>query len=295
MLRGRWLFLIALFTLTIFTSNSFAAEKLNVIFLAGEGWFGKDGYRYSLLDLALSRSGQSYQIKVEDTALPQERRSRIIEKSPKPYIMDMGTSPAREQRLRAIYLPVFLGIGSGYRLVFNRKGLQEKLRLVRNINDLKKYTFGQGSHWSDIPILEGAGLKVISVAQKKLLWRMTEAGRFDLFPRGMFEIFEEHKNFKKQLPNLVINVHLLISYSFAIYFFVNKANENLATAVEAGMRKAYFSGEIQNLLMRKIGKELEGVLKTLNQRLHIKLPPHNISSRTLETIQRYTFDFARIN
>jgi hypothetical protein len=98
-----------------------AADRTDVIFLAGEGWFEKEGYRYSLSDLALSKPGKPYKITIEDHKISQERRSRIIKKSSLPYIMNMGTNPQREKELRAIYFPMFLGAGSGYRLLSIRK------------------------------------------------------------------------------------------------------------------------------------------------------------------------------
>ncbi len=280
--------------LVLFTTaggpNALGSGRIEVLFLAGEGWFGKEGYRYSLLDLALSKSGRPYTITVLDEGIPQVRRSRMIQKSSRPYIMNMGTSPEREKHLRAIYFPMFLGIGSGYRLMFTRRELVERLRTVRNIEDLRKFTIGQGRHWTDVAILENAGFNVQQVSEKKLLWKMTARGRFDLFPRGIFEIYEEYENFKNALPDLVIDEHVLITYPFAIYFFVNKKNEDLALTIEAGLRAAYDSGEIQDLLLRKSGRGVKAALQNLHRRVRIDLPAYNITKKSLGTLRRFNFD-----
>ncbi|MBT7757527.1 MAG: hypothetical protein HN732_09390, partial [Rhodospirillaceae bacterium] len=246
------------------------------------------------LDLALAKSGRSYSLTVADDNLPQKRRSAIMEKSSQPYIMIMGTNPKLETQHRAIYFPIYLGIGSGYRLFLARKDLQDRLRAVRNLKDLQNFSIVQGMHWSDVAILRNAGLEIQEVARKSLLWKMTEIGRYDLFPRGMFEIFEEHANYKKQLPNLIVDDHLLITYPFAIYYFVNKDNDELAAAIEAGLRAAYHGGELQDLLFKTIGPNVKKALKEIKNRVRIDLPAHNISPQTLEVIKKYPFDFSRI-
>jgi len=83
---------------------------------------------------------------------------------------------------------------------------------------------------------------------------MTALRRFDLFSRSIFEIFEEYEHYKKERPNLIVDDHLLITYPFAIYLFANKLNAELASTIEAGLRTAYKSGEIQELLLKKLGK-----------------------------------------
>lgn len=120
---------------------------------------------------------------------------------------------------------------------------------------------------------------------------MTALRRFDLFSRSIFEIFEEYEHYKKERPNLIVDDHLLITYPFAIYLFANKLNAELASTIEAGLRTAYKSGEIQELLLKKLGKKPRAVLKNLNKRVRIDLPPFNISMKTLEATKQFTFNF----
>ncbi len=292
--RPYCIYLILLVTFCFGIPGAEAAGKLKVIFLAGESWFGKEGYRYSLLELALAKSGRAHEISIVDERAPQKRRSEIMRHSAKPYVMIMGTNPGLEKQHRAVYFPIYLGIGSGYRLMLTRKELQEEIRSIRDLKDLQRFSVGQGMHWSDVPILENGGLKVEQIAKKSLLWRMTASGRLDLFPRGMFEIFEEYENYKAELPDLIVDDHLLLTYPFAIYYFVNRNNEELALAIEAGLRAAYASGELQNLLLGTIGPNVKNALLGLHKRVRIDLPAYNISPRTLKVIKQFPFDLSKI-
>ncbi|MDP6687871.1 MAG: hypothetical protein QF384_00075, partial [Alphaproteobacteria bacterium] len=109
-------------------------------------------------------------------------------------------------------------------------------------------------------------------------------------PGGYLGNVGEYENFKNALPDLVIDEHVLITYPFAIYFFVNKKNEDLALTIEAGLRAAYDSGEIQDLLLRKSGRGVKAALQNLHRRVRIDLPAYNITKKSLGTLRRFNFD-----
>lgn len=264
---------------------SFASNKMT--YLYGESSFGKDGYRYKALNLALKYSGLKIETDARDLKTVQERRRIITANSDDLNIILMGTSPKFEKELRAIYFPVYFGIGSGYRISFVRKGIEKEIAKIKSLEDLKKYVIGQGYYWSDVEILRNAGLKVEEVSAKYNLWDKVEKGKLDIFPRGIFEIYEEYNHYKEKLPNLVIDKNLLIVYPFAIYFFVNKKHEKIAQALEKGFDIAYKKGEIQRLMLSTMGDEVKKELKNLHKRTRIDLPAYQLTKKSSEAIKKY--------
>jgi hypothetical protein len=121
-----------------------------------------------------------------------------------------STSEVKERNFIAIRIPLHKGL-LGYRIALIVKGDQARFDSVRTVDDLKRFTVGQGIGWGDVAIYNQNGFKVV-VANYDQLFPMLEARRFDLFPRGVGEVFHEYDTRKLREPNLAIEQHLLIEY-----------------------------------------------------------------------------------
>jgi hypothetical protein len=128
-----------------------------------------------------------------------------------------------------------------------KEGTQNKFNGIKNLNDLKRVSIAQGRFWADTQILEANGVKVLKVTQYNSLFYMLDGDRYDAFPRGVHEPWDEMPRW----PDLELGVeqNLMLSYISPFYFFVNKNNQKLAETVETGLRMAIADGSFENYFL----------------------------------------------
>ena len=159
-----------------------------------------------------------------------------------------GTSVQKEKDYHALRIPLRKGI-LGYRVALIAKNRQADLDKIRNLDDLRKASIGQGIGWGDVAIYEANGIKVHTAGYENL-FKMVAANRIDVFPRGISEVFPEYAARHDAIPNLAIEKNLLIYYPWPYYFFFNKSNKALAKRVETGIRKMMKDGSFDALFMK---------------------------------------------
>jgi hypothetical protein len=192
-------------------------------------------YALGLLQLAIEESGRDYVLRPTVDEMSQTRAARELELGNIDFIWT-GTSAEYEQRFQPVRIPVLRGL-DGYRICVINPGRQSAFSAVKSLDDLKQLTIGQDPGWSDVKILEAAGLKVVT-APYDALPEMVERDRFDCFLRGAHEAPNEIAKH----PALAVENDLLIVYPFTSFFFVNKKDTVLAEALETGLKKAYEDG-----------------------------------------------------
>ncbi|WP_323503187.1 amino acid ABC transporter substrate-binding protein [Undibacterium sp. CCC2.1] len=144
------------------------------------------------------------------------------------------TSEALESELTPIRIPLRKGL-LGYRIALIRREDQVRFDQVNSIEDLKKFTLGQGNGWVDNAIYQAAGIMTLE-AQYSQLIKMLAAQRFDFFPRGVSEVESEYQANHLAYPELAIENNLLLYYPFPDYFFFNHADTALKNRIESGLR-----------------------------------------------------------
>jgi hypothetical protein len=192
-------------------------------------------YALSLVELALKESGRDYVLRPTTEEMSQTRAARELELGNIHFIWT-GTSAEYERRFHAVRIPVLRGL-DGYRICVINPKRQPAFSAVQTLDDLKKLTIGQDPGWSDVKILEGAGLAVVKAPYDSLA-NMVERDRFDCFLRGAHEAPGE----VAKHPGLAVESDLLIVYPFTSFFFVNRMDTALAEALETGLKKAYEDG-----------------------------------------------------
>ncbi len=163
-----------------------------------------------------------------------------------------GTSEELETRFSPIRIPLRKGL-LGYRLSLITKENQAKIDQVKTIDDLKKLTIGQGLGWGDSTIYEGYNM-VVFKSKYSQLFKMLSLNRFDLFPRGIGEVFSEHALNVKDNPNLMIEKNLLIYYPWPYYFFFNNKDGSLKNRIETGIRSMIKDGSF-DAIFKKYNQE----------------------------------------
>ena len=159
----------------------------------------------------------------------------------------LGTDFGKEQQLRAIKIPTTRGL-IGFRKFIIKQQNVEKFDQVNSLQDLMQYSACQGTSWPDTVILKAAGLEVASTPMLENLFRMLNAGRCDFFPRGFHDYQNEVVARKAIYPNLVSYKGLLLHYPFAVYFFTNKENQELANWIEEGLNILVHDGRFLSFM-----------------------------------------------
>jgi hypothetical protein len=151
-----------------------------------------------------------------------------------------------EQRLLPIRFPLDKGL-LGYRVFLIRSEMQSSLDLVGGLNDLRRYSIGQGRGWGDVTILRQAGLNVVEGTSYEGLFDMLAAGRFELFSRSVVEVGEELAREKPAHPALALEQHLLLFYPLTRYFYVARstAGEALARRISEGLERMLRDGSFE--------------------------------------------------
>jgi hypothetical protein len=163
-----------------------------------------------------------------------------------------STSTEKENTFLPIRIPLRKGI-LGYRIALINKNNQAVIDRVKTVEDLRRLVIGQGLGWGDVNLYRANGLKV-STASYASLFPMTAMGRFDLFPRGISEVFAEYAIRAKDNPNLAIEQNLLIYYPWPYYFFFNKIDNALKIRVENGIHMMMKNGSF-DAIFNKYNKE----------------------------------------
>ncbi|MCJ8300968.1 MAG: transporter substrate-binding domain-containing protein, partial [Pseudomonadales bacterium] len=155
------------------------------------------------------------------------------------------TSSARENKAQAIRIPLLKGLLS-YRIFIIRKGEQQRFSVIDSLDQLGRLTAGQGLHWADTKILQANGLEVVTAPDYNSLFTLLQRKRFDYFPRGVHEPWNEvivHKD-----KNLVVEQKLLLRYPSPVFFFVSNNNTALQQRIKSGLQIAIADGSFELLL-----------------------------------------------
>lgn len=207
----------------------------------------RDEYFIELLKLAITKS--TVEINLIPIDMPDQVESRDVINLNKKVIDIhwMHTSNELESKLIPIRIPLDKGL-FGWRLILLGKSNQHLLKDVRDLPDLKKYTFLQGYDWPDTAILAANGFKMeTSPTSFRHIFRMLQRKRTDVFPRSVLEIWGEMEDQKNVVA---LDPYILLYYPTAYYFFVAKNNKELSKAIEYGLEVAVRDGSFEELFQR---------------------------------------------
>lgn len=223
-----------------------ATAKLVVVYPTESGRNYSDAFPLEVLKLALEKSGRDYVLSPSDRAMSENRSRHILEKgSGEVTIAWYGTSAEFESRLLPIRIPIARGL-LGHRLFLIREGSQPTFSAVQSVRDLIPLVGVQGIGWSDVEILRGAGLDILT-GEYENLFGLINIGRADYFSRGVNEAFAELQQYHVTHAHLAVEQELVLIYPFAKLFFVSKENKELHDAIYEGLVTAYQDGSYLEL------------------------------------------------
>ncbi|MEP4547366.1 MAG: amino acid ABC transporter substrate-binding protein [Saccharospirillum sp.] len=248
--------LVMLWFVTIVTS---VRAELAVVYPASESELDR---RFDDLTLILRTALEKtetdfgpFEMHAAPAPMTSMRYSQELMAGRTPNVIWTSTSIERETLLLPIRIPLRKGLLS-YRIALTRAENQPKIDQVQELEDLAQLSLAQGIGWGDILVFEANGLRV-STSEYESLFRMIDAGRVDIFPRGIGEVFDEWEMRREVLPNLTIEPNLLLYYPWPYYFFVKKDNAALAERLETGLLRMIDDGSFDAIFWRFHGEAIE--------------------------------------
>jgi hypothetical protein len=215
----------------------------------------------TLLQAALDHTAEEYGPYTLGPANQPMTESRYLSEIAKPAserrlvsVVWSSTSEEKERDLTAIRIPLRKGL-LGYRICLIAADRQPALDNVNSLEDLRRFTIGQGLGWGDIDIYNSNDFHLITATYKQL-FAMTAIGRFDLFPRGIGEVFNEFDENHAANPKLAIEKHLVLYYPWPYYYFFNHADARLAERVEKGLWMMIHDGSFDAIFMHFNGEAI---------------------------------------
>lgn len=255
--------------------------------------FGKTTFSYAALNLALKNYGEEYEIQLLDYVTSDSSVRQML-KQGKIDIADFGTSQDFEEAFLPIYLPIDFGL-NGWRLFIIHKDNIPVFSKIKSLEQLQKYSAGQGAGWADVKILEHSNIEVVGTPQMEYLFGMVEKKRFDFLPLGAHSVFWHLEKANKNYPNLTVDKNIVLIYPFARFFFVRKDNKRLHDIIKKGLEIAFKDGTLFQLF--KTHKNTQNLffkadLKTRTQ-IYIENP---LASDGLKQIPKeYFFDLSYLD
>jgi len=151
----------------------------------------------------------------------------------------------------------------GYRVFLIRKADAPKFAAVKTIEDLRKFSVGQGAGWQDVAVWKHNGFKVVEGSSYQGLFKMLDGNRFDFFSRGVNEVTEEYDRRKDELPGIMIEESLCVYYPWPRYFYCadSEAGRRLAARIEAGIIAVFADPAVFDPIFKKYHGEF---LRRLN-------------------------------
>ncbi len=251
-----------------------AAPALRVIYGSPAHQIDSVDQRYplQLLREALQASGEPFELQPSGQDMVQSRVLKEIAAGQVDVYWSM-TSAEREKLLLPVRIPLDKGL-NGWRLLLIRKGEQARFQHVQVLSQLKKFVLIQGHDWPDTAILQHNGLSVLTSAHPPQLFDMLKKERGDAFPRAVFEAYGDAL---RQSEQFAVESELVLVYPSAVYFFVNRNNQRLASALERGLRRLIASGRFELLFQQRYGAAitLAGMAKRRQIRLVNPMAPLN--------------------
>jgi hypothetical protein len=201
-------------------------------------------YYVKVLELALSKAAPEHLLQASQTRMAKSRALMQLKSSSGIDVVWAMTTREREASLMPIRIPIDRGL-LGWRIFLINKRDQGEFGKIDSIEKLRAHSAGQGHDWPDATILRDNGLTVVSSPSYDGLFLMLQAGRFQYFPRGIGEIWDEARRHAEL--DVVVEQSLALHYPACVYFFVNRNNPALATMLERGLRRAISDGSFNEL------------------------------------------------
>lgn len=205
---------------------------------------GNGRYAMQMLKLSLSKIESTYSVQTQTSNDSTQARNIEDVAAGRLDILWAATNQDMEDKLLPIRIPLYKGL-LGHRVFIIRPDSQARFDRVQTYEDLKQFTLGQGTTWADSDILAHNGLTVVRANKYQSLFYTVDGGRFDAFPRGVQEPWQEIID--HPTLNLAAEKRIMLVYRMPFYLFTGKHNAQLAEDLERGFNRAIADGSFDKV------------------------------------------------
>jgi hypothetical protein len=213
--------------------------------------------RWDFLIAALDHTTSTYGPYVIDAYSEPMSTQREIEEVISGHLINVIASDPGHPDLNAQTIPIAIPIDKGllgYRVALIRRDNQARINEVNDIQGLRLLSLGQGQDWGDVPVYRFNRIPLVTASHYDQLFPMLVHRRFELFPRGALEITPELISFRTQYPEMAIDTHLLIRYSYAQFFYVSKSDPLISQRIKDGLEAMRKDGSFEALFQKNFGQ-----------------------------------------
>lgn len=200
------------------------------------------GFEYELAVIRLALDNAEGDHRLEVVPLPvvsaQRWRQMVIDGEQGINFMLSGYVPELEGLLEPVTIPLTRGL-LGYRLLAVKEDRLNELSHINTLNELRSFRIGSGYRWQENSILRGNGLS-LELGHYQNLWDMLSWERFDIFHRGVHEIFDELE--ARERDQFAILPGVALAFRFDYFFYVPVDRQDLHRILSQGLINAYNNG-----------------------------------------------------
>lgn len=267
-MRGLWLIAV-LFTLGLALATG--QERPKLVFEKGQG-----GYEIAVLRAALDVTQAEYgPVDLQPLGQPlTENRAIAVLNQGGFDVTYMALTAQRETQVLPIRVDLSRGT-QGYRLLLTRQDLAERVARATNLEALRaQFTVGFGAQWADLEIFLDNGFRTVTATEPRFLYPMLENGRFDIFPRGLNEVWRNLDSNRDLAPHVVVAENVAILYPLVNCFVVARGNLTLAARLTLGLDRLLADGTLKRMFTAAYSRDLQRA--RLDTRTVIVLPNRNL-------------------
>lgn len=218
---------------------------------------GAGVYEIALLQLALEHTPDEGPFRLEDQGLDLAEDRAVVSLNRGLFdVTFMVLTKQRERELLPVRIDLTRGV-QGFRVFLIRREAQPQFAEVKTLEDLARFDAGFGAQWGDLGALTSNGLPVVTSADGSNLYPMLQNGRFDYFPRGINEAWDNLEQHATQAPDMVIEQRLALFYPLVQCFVVAKSNQGLAARIERGLTRSLEDGSMKRLFLQYHQQDIE--------------------------------------
>ncbi|XLZ70030.1 hypothetical protein ABT364_26425 [Massilia sp. SR12] len=238
-------------------------------------------YSHALLQQVMDRTVPAFGAYTIDYADAHMERPRLLEALKEGALVNVTAYPADAKwlkALRSVPVPTDMGLQS-WRIALIDARQQERIRKLAQPDGLKQLTAGVGTVWVTRASLRDNGFRYVTGSSYAGLFDMLMAGRFDYFPRGVNEIFQEYDQRRAAFPQLAIEDSIVLHDNIPSLFFVSPRYPRLHKRISAGMELLLRDGTLERFVLQYHRSFL--LRARLCERRRIELPNPDIDRAIL--------------
>jgi len=236
-------------------------------------------YPKVLLQAALERTGDRYgpfRLQAYDAPLPRNRALRELVRGGV-TVFEAPTRREWELQTLPVRIPIRKGL-LGYKVFLIRDEDQKRFAAVQSLEALKRIPLGSGTQWSTTQAFRTLGFTIVDSQHYEGLFHMLTRARFDWFPRGVNEVFQEFDSRKETFPTMRIESALGLYLPLPSYFFVTPKRPDLAKRIKEGLEEMVADGSLDRLFLQYHGESLKRA--GLERRRIFTLPNPSLTEET---------------